>query len=154
MEYISRGDLSRYAASGIPEAEIKEIAENVLRGLEVMHREGFTHRDIKPQVCKSTSCFVTDSFRTSLCSEKNQNTSVGGLRLQTLELANKFLRIPKLPFTQPWVLGRTVRRKFLVTWSTTIRRLFTAVKLTCGRSDVSYSTSVVGANYLFLNLIW
>lgn len=51
MEYLGRGELSRYVTNGISEAEIKEIAEHILRGLEVMHREGFTHRDIKPEVC-------------------------------------------------------------------------------------------------------
>lgn len=50
MEYLRHGDLSKYVTNGIPEPEIKEIAENILRGLEVMHQHGYTHRDIKPQV--------------------------------------------------------------------------------------------------------
>lgn len=50
MEYLRYGDLSRYATVGISEAESKEITKNVLRGLEVMHKHDYTHRDIKPQV--------------------------------------------------------------------------------------------------------
>jgi serine/threonine protein kinase len=50
MEYLRHGDLSKYAGTELQEMEIKEIADNVLRGLQVMHEEGFTHRDIKPQV--------------------------------------------------------------------------------------------------------
>lgn len=50
MEYLRYGDLSNYTSTELLEMEIKEIADNVLRGLKVMHEKGFTHRDIKPQV--------------------------------------------------------------------------------------------------------
>ena len=51
MEYLGWGDLSLYVDNGLEDAEAKEITENILTGLDVMHREGFAHRDIKPQVC-------------------------------------------------------------------------------------------------------
>ena len=50
MEYFGRGDLTTYIERGLSEIEAKEIVEDVTRGLQVMHTEGFTHRDIKPQV--------------------------------------------------------------------------------------------------------
>jgi calcium/calmodulin-dependent protein kinase I len=53
MEYMSLGDLEKYVAarSGkIPEVEARDIAEQVISGLEIMHAESFAHRDLKPQV--------------------------------------------------------------------------------------------------------
>jgi serine/threonine protein kinase len=50
MEFLRHGDLSNYATAELQEMDIREITDNVLRGLKVMHEEGFTHRDIKPQV--------------------------------------------------------------------------------------------------------
>jgi serine/threonine protein kinase len=50
MEYLRHGDLSNYATTELLETEIIEITDNILRGLKAMHEEGFTHRDIKPQV--------------------------------------------------------------------------------------------------------
>lgn len=89
MEYLGRGDLARYAPSGIPDIEIKEIAENVLRGLEVMHREGFTHRDIKPQVSEPLSQIVSYISRTYLSTKKDQNFDVGGSRSLISVSANR-----------------------------------------------------------------
>jgi len=56
MEYVQLGDLERNVAahSGkIPEIEARDIAEQVLSGLEIMHAESFAHRDLKPQVRSS-----------------------------------------------------------------------------------------------------
>ena len=53
MEYIPLGDLEKYvvARSGkIPEVEARDIAEQIMLGLEIMHAESFAHRDLKPQV--------------------------------------------------------------------------------------------------------
>jgi serine/threonine protein kinase len=53
MEYIPLGDLEHNVAklSGrLPEAEGQIIAGQILEGLEIMHAEGFAHRDLKPQV--------------------------------------------------------------------------------------------------------
>jgi serine/threonine protein kinase len=53
MEYIPLGDLERNVVkhSGkIPEHEARDITEQILTGLEIMHAESFAHRDLKPQV--------------------------------------------------------------------------------------------------------
>ena len=53
MEYVHLGDLHKnvVANSGkIPENEARDIAEQILLGLEIMHAESFAHRDLKPQV--------------------------------------------------------------------------------------------------------
>lgn len=53
MEYFPLGDLETnvVALSGkIPENEARDIAEQILYGLEIMHAESFAHRDLKPQV--------------------------------------------------------------------------------------------------------
>jgi calcium/calmodulin-dependent protein kinase I len=53
MEYIPLGDLESnvIAHSGrIPEIEARDITEQILSGLVIMHGEAFAHRDLKPQV--------------------------------------------------------------------------------------------------------
>lgn len=53
MEYISLGDLESNvkARSGrLPETETREIAQQILSGLEIMHAESFAHHDLKPKV--------------------------------------------------------------------------------------------------------
>ena len=53
MEYMPLGDLEKFvvAQSGkIPEVEARDIAEQIISGLEIMHAESFAHRDLKPQV--------------------------------------------------------------------------------------------------------
>lgn len=53
MEYVHLGDLYKnvVANSGkIPENESRDIAEQILLGLKIMHAESFAHRDLKPQV--------------------------------------------------------------------------------------------------------
>jgi serine/threonine protein kinase len=60
MEYVSLGDLEKNvsAMSGkIPEAEARDIAEQILSGLDIMHSEAFAHRDLKPQVHSITVIF-------------------------------------------------------------------------------------------------
>lgn len=55
MEYLSQGDLQTYFDNNPPlhEEEGRQIASQVLRGLHIMHREGFSHRDVKPAVSQS-----------------------------------------------------------------------------------------------------
>jgi serine/threonine protein kinase len=50
MEYFPHGDLEGYISQGITEAGAKIICMQLLEGLSLMHRLGFTHRDLKPQV--------------------------------------------------------------------------------------------------------
>lgn len=54
MEYFPMGDLQKYldAHAPLPENDTCQIICQVLRGLSVMHEEGFAHRDIKPKVCE------------------------------------------------------------------------------------------------------
>lgn len=51
MDYAPFGDLNEYIATGeIGENDAKQIARDILEALTIIHEEGFTHRDIKPQV--------------------------------------------------------------------------------------------------------
>lgn len=52
MEYVPTGDLQTYLCDhpALPEDDSRQITSQVLRGLAIMHGEGFAHRDIKPQV--------------------------------------------------------------------------------------------------------
>lgn len=51
MEYFALGDLERYITSdSITEQDAKYITVDLLKAVELMHAEDFTHRDIKPKV--------------------------------------------------------------------------------------------------------
>ena len=50
MEYFANGVLKKYITGQIQEQDAKIISVQLIRGLEIMHREGFTHRDLKPEV--------------------------------------------------------------------------------------------------------
>jgi len=59
MEYMPLGDLEQnlqeiensptHEGPAIPEEEVQEITRQILEGLNIMHAEGFAHRDLKPQ---------------------------------------------------------------------------------------------------------
>jgi serine/threonine protein kinase len=59
MEYCQLGDLEKnvLARGGkIPESEARDIAEQILSGIELMHASSFAHRDLKPQVYSKMYC--------------------------------------------------------------------------------------------------
>ena len=58
MEYFKEGDLQSHMRDGIgiTEHDTKAIAAQLLEGLSIMHKEGFAHRDLKPQ-----NIFVVES---------------------------------------------------------------------------------------------
>jgi serine/threonine protein kinase len=49
MEYIPHGDLGMYDGE-IKDDDARIISQQLLEGLQIMHKKGFTHRDLKPQV--------------------------------------------------------------------------------------------------------
>ena len=53
MEYIPIGDMSKTFVNDYRwnESDTKVVIEQLLHGLAVMHKEGITHRDLKPEVC-------------------------------------------------------------------------------------------------------
>ena len=77
MEYVPLGDLSKYITTGeIKEHDAKQITRDVLEALMIIHDEGFTHRDIKPQVrfpCRASSAniLVADLLTIHMCSYQN-----------------------------------------------------------------------------------
>ena len=52
MEYFEQGDLSTFISEAkTSERDAKDIAGDLLQALIIIHSQGFTHRDLKPQVC-------------------------------------------------------------------------------------------------------
>ncbi|KAL7947738.1 ankyrin repeat-containing domain protein [Trichoderma barbatum] len=62
MEYIPMGDLQTYLNkhAPLPENDACQIVSQVLRGLSVMHEEGFAHRDVKPKNILIQQCPTTE----------------------------------------------------------------------------------------------
>ena len=53
-------DLSTFISEAkTSEQDAKDIAEDLLEALVMIHSQGFTHRDLKPQVCAP---FLEDLF--------------------------------------------------------------------------------------------
>lgn len=52
MEYLELGDLDQYLRNvpPLPESEVGYIISQVIEGLNHMHENDFTHRDLKPGV--------------------------------------------------------------------------------------------------------
>ncbi|PUU79618.1 kinase-like domain-containing protein [Tuber borchii] len=48
MEYLERGDLTKHIGTPLPQETVKNISQQVLEGLKVMHDQGIAHRDLKP----------------------------------------------------------------------------------------------------------
>lgn len=55
MEYFPNGDLHKYLGSPLPENECQRIVSQILEGLDFMHENNFTHRDLKPAVSLSNT---------------------------------------------------------------------------------------------------
>jgi serine/threonine protein kinase len=58
MEYVPLGDLEENVqgiGGTIKEAEVRDITNQILEGLKIMHLEKFVHRDLKPQVSYRSS---------------------------------------------------------------------------------------------------
>ena len=55
MEYLKHGDLQHYftRAKPLPEVEARQIALQLVESLDLLHRSGFAHRDLKPSVSVS-----------------------------------------------------------------------------------------------------
>ena len=53
MEHIPMGDMSHSFTDGYRwnESDTKVVIKQLLHGLAIMHKEGITHRDLKPEVC-------------------------------------------------------------------------------------------------------
>lgn len=49
MEYFPLGTLDKFIDEDLKEEDARVIAAQLLEGLKIMHGEGFTHRDLKPQ---------------------------------------------------------------------------------------------------------
>ena len=50
MKYLEKGDLRQYLSESVSVPTAKLLARQLLEGLDVMHRNGIAHRDIKPEV--------------------------------------------------------------------------------------------------------
>lgn len=50
MEYLQLGDLEGYLKIRLDQSEVRQIAQQLLEGLEFMHDNNFVHRDLKPGV--------------------------------------------------------------------------------------------------------
>ena len=50
MEYMQLGDLEKYLCQPFPEAQVCNVLQQLLEGLQFMHDNHFAHRDLKPGV--------------------------------------------------------------------------------------------------------
>ena len=120
MEYFPYGDLEDYITRGITEDGAKMICTQLLDGLSSMHRIGFTHRDLKPQVGSSLVCqnpyfcHVSDYSRRRISLLYLQNLN-GGLRSEILAFQSGLLPI-KQHYAPKLERSHFKLQKYLVTW--------------------------------------
>jgi serine/threonine protein kinase len=64
MEYFPLGTLDKFIDDKLHEDDTRKISLQLLEGLHIMHEEGFTHRDLKPQVsiCSALFAHPWDSY--------------------------------------------------------------------------------------------
>lgn len=55
MEFFPLGDLRACDDGQISEDDARDICQQLLEGLEMMHEKGYAHRDLKPEVCTKFS---------------------------------------------------------------------------------------------------
>ncbi|MCJ1379352.1 hypothetical protein MMC17_002453 [Xylographa soralifera] len=48
MEYVELGDLECYTKDGISESDTRDIGQQLLEGLTILHHQGWAHCDLKP----------------------------------------------------------------------------------------------------------
>ncbi len=69
-------DLSTFISEAkTSEQDAKEIAQDLLQALIMIHSQGFTHRDLKPQVCNPFSKYsFLHAFHTSVLDKYAYNS--------------------------------------------------------------------------------
>ena len=50
MEYLKEGDLTKHLGAPLLQETVQNISKQILEGLQVMHRHGIAHLDLKPAV--------------------------------------------------------------------------------------------------------
>ncbi|KAJ5888799.1 hypothetical protein N7495_008840 [Penicillium taxi] len=58
MEHIEHGDLQSKLTGPLPEAEVRQISIQILRGLQHLHNNRFIHRDLKPEVTTGPNWWI------------------------------------------------------------------------------------------------
>lgn len=58
MEYLQLGNLGMHLANPLPEVQARDIVQQLLEGLTHMHKAGFVHRNLTPEV-SDTACSCT-----------------------------------------------------------------------------------------------
>ena len=67
MEYLRHGDLQRHLMKPLPEREVRQIALQLAEGLDLMHKNNFVHRDLKPLVSTTSILGGRNSCAVSGC---------------------------------------------------------------------------------------
>jgi len=50
MEHFPAGALDAYINASLKENDVRDIASQLIVAIDIMHSEGFTHRDLRPYV--------------------------------------------------------------------------------------------------------
>ena len=86
LEYFPLGDLANFVSKILQERDVQLIAEQLVEGLDVLHRHGWAHRDLKPEnvyVVQSRPDWVVKigdfgiSKRIGISSDDRMETMVG-----------------------------------------------------------------------------